>query len=132
MKYLIPLVLSLFSGMSQAESLALFNYPDMFGESRLYLKNIGDSKITVLTENLVQTSVESSIEIQAPYTFVKVEGETIKLKQSIVKYSPVELNPGEITFLNSMLPKNAGNVSYSISKEFGEIHGTWSGTVKLK
>ena len=132
MKYSLILTLFVLSNLSVAESITLLSYPDMFGESRLYIKNSGSSTVVVLTENLVQTKIDSSIEIQVPYTFVKAGAETIKLKQSIDKYAPVELKSGELAFLNSTIPENAHDVSYSISKEFGEVHGTWHGTVKLK
>lgn len=132
MKYSLILMLCVLSNLSIAEDITLLSYPDMFGESRLYIKNSGPSKVVVLTENLVQTKIDSLIEIQVPYTFVKAGSETIKLKQSIVKYAPVELKPGEMAFLNSTIPESSQEVSYSISKEFGEIHGTWHGTVKLK
>jgi hypothetical protein len=132
MKYSLILILFALSNLSVAEGIALLSYPDMFGESRLYIKNSGPSKVVVLTENLVQTTIDSSIEIQVPYTFVKSGSETIKLKQSIVKYAPVELKPGEMAFLNSAISQSAKDVSYSISKEFGEVHGTWHGTVRLK
>lgn len=132
MKYLLFSMLFVLSNLSIAQSITLLSYPDMFGENWLYIKNTGNSNAIVLTENLVQTKIDESIEIQAPYTFVKIEGQEIKLKQSIGKYAPVELKPGEIAFLNSVIPKNSLNVSYSISKEFGEVHGTWHGTVKLK
>jgi hypothetical protein len=132
MKYSLILILFALSNLSVAEGIALLSYPDMFGESRLYIKNAGPSKVVVLTENLIQTTIDSSIEIQVPYTFVKSGSETIKLKQSIVKYAPVKLKPGEMAFLNSTIPQSAQDVSYSISKEFGEVHGTWHGTVRLK
>ena len=132
MKYSAILILLVLSNLSVAESITLLSYPDMFGESRLYIKNSGSSTVVVLTENLVQTKIDSTVEIQAPYTFVKVEGKKINLKQSIVKYAPVELKSGEMAFLNSTIPESAQDVSYSISKEFGEVHGTWHGTVKLK
>src|SRR6478609_2518872 len=91
MKYLLFSMLLILSNLSIAQSITLLSYPDMFGENWLYIKNTGNSNAIVLTENLVQTKIDESIEIQAPYTFVKIEGQEIKLKQSIGKYAPVEL-----------------------------------------
>ncbi len=125
------ILLMAFSNVVFSENISLLSYPDMFGENKLYIKNVGKSPVVVLTAKLSSSSMDHTLSYTVPYTFVKIDGVTVKLKQSLHQYFPVELKSGEMAFLYVAVKKDTKHISYEIPKEFGLAHGTWYGRVKL-
>tara|TARA_B100000809_G_C14679074_1_gene366188 strand:+ start:76 stop:486 length:411 start_codon:yes stop_codon:yes gene_type:complete len=131
-KVILFLLLYVASFTANAEDLILVSYPDQFfGESKLYIKNVGDKPNVVLTANLANASSDLDQNFLVPYTFVKIDGESVHLKQSLNRYQPVELKPGEMAFLFVSIKSGIQNVSYEISEKFGTSHGTWHGIINL-
>ena len=134
MRAFVLLAAALFASGAFCQDVKLVSFPNFFGEPGIYLKNEGSKTVTVLTEGLSTASGDGVMSFSVSYWFVEAEGKKVKLKQSLCKFAPVHLAPGEIALLKTTVGADTKEVSYEIDKEFGEAHGIWVGrtTIKLK
>ena len=86
-KVILFLLLYVASFTANAEDLILVSYPDQFfGESKLYIKNVGDKPNVVLTANLANASSDLDQNFLVPYTFVKIDGEQALTGALVIAY----------------------------------------------
>jgi len=98
------------------------------GELRVYIKNIGDKDLLVVTGNLLRMSSDSLIEIE-PERHVLIEGrKRVELKESLADYSVVKLRSGEVTYLKRItIMEEHGRLSYNVKDSWAKMHGVWGG-----
>ena len=101
------------------------------GTKQVYIENIGKKEVLLLTKGLSYLTSGSKTEISPPrYVWIR-NGKKLKLKDSLEKYAPVLLKPGEITFIDTpSIRGNSGTVIYKIDSGWAELHGTWSGVIQ--
>ncbi|PKH87705.1 hypothetical protein [Colwellia sp. Bg11-28] len=134
MKKLLIILLGLvFSNVATSTDLKMYVETSELGSIYIYIENIGSHNHLILTKKLAHVAFDIKTEI-SPKTYVwRRDNKTIILKESIEKYGPVLLKPGEITFIsNQIINSESGTVTYKIRPAWAKLHGTWSGTLEAK
>ena len=134
MKNIFLLLITLtFSFTTVASELVMHIEKSKFGNVYVYIENIGVEEHLILTSQLAYVSSDKKTEI-SPNTYVwRRDGNKVVLKDSIEKYGPVLLKPGEITFISNPLINNpSGTVVYNIPRKWAKLHNTWSGTLRAE
>lgn len=134
MKYIfLSLITLTFSFVGVASELVMHIEKSKFGNIYVYIENRGEEDHLILTSQLAYVSSDKKTEI-SPDTYVWIrDGNKIILKDSIEKYGPVLLKPGEVTFIkNPLISTPSGTVVYSIPQKWAKLHNTWAGTLRAE
>lgn len=112
---------------------------------RTYLENVSDQNQQVLSANLASlTNSERQTFNYFPDEWIWERGDRrILLKESLTKYEPVVLEPGEIAVLEldgptietsegSYTQAEHGTIIYEIPEEWARLHDTWAGEIEAE
>ena len=101
------------------------------GEVRVYIKNDSNKEQSVLTRNLTITRGEDQITFSPDRHVLIIDRTRIVLKEDLAYYGVVHLKPGETTYIsNPSVDANVSTVRYKIVKEWGDMHGLWTGSIE--
>lgn len=101
------------------------------GEVRVYIKNDRNKEQSVLTRNLTITRGEDQITFSPDRHVLIIDRTRIVLKEDLAYYGVVHLKPGETTYIsNPSVDANVSTVRYKIVKEWGDMHGLWTGSIE--
>lgn len=139
---LVFVVLALSSALAaEGSDLKLEIEVNTVGSVLLFITNNGDKPVTVLTSGLARiTSHEAkTCIILSPAELVRLKPEKRLLKQSLSKYCPVTLEPGETTYIDNHGISSEGyaqkvesvEIVYEIPENWGQLHGVWHGRLVL-
>lgn len=101
------------------------------GEVRVYIKNVSNKEQSVLTRNLTITRGEDELTLSPDRHVLTIDRKRIVLKEDLAYYGVVHLKPGETTYIsNPSVDANVSMVRYKIVKEWGDMHGLWTGSTE--
>lgn len=101
------------------------------GEVRVYIKNVSNKEQSVLTRNLTITRGNGEVTLSPDRHVLIIDRTRIVLKEDLAYYGIVHLKPGETTYIsNSNVDVNVSTVRYKIVKEWGDMHGLWTGIIE--
>ena len=101
------------------------------GEVRVYLENIGQINIVVLTKNLTTGKSGDTLTLSPDEHVVILNKRKRTLKEDISNYGAVKLKPGEITYIHRpVIDIEHGTLMYKINKKWAILHEVWGGETK--
>lgn len=137
MRTMIGLLLLVASAGAAAE-LSLEVDVNSVGTVEVYLTNASDSPVTVLTKGLARKRYHADGNVTVRLSPTMYNHGDKPLKQSLVDYHPVVLDPGQTTWIQHHGVSNEGHpetatsltVVYAIDQTWGNLHATWHGTAE--
>ncbi|WP_124749005.1 hypothetical protein [Alteromonas facilis] len=103
------------------------------GELRVYVKNVSDRNVNIVTSNLALMTSSNTYELAPERHVLIANGERIELKESLSKYSVVLLKPMEVTYLSGFtIVAQNGVVDYYVKPQWAQMHGVWGGRISTE